>query len=160
MRKFICEIMNILLSPYSHKLPSGNPSPKNYPYWPELVKLLQDGGHNLFQVGKGDEPALVDAVAMGLPMRELIKLLNWCDLFISVDNFFHHFAHHYGKRGIVLWGPSNPLIFGYPEHVNLFSDKKYFRPDQFGLWESCVVNKEAFVTPELVMATLRTEIII
>lgn len=146
--------MKILLSPYSSKLKNGKPNPKNYPYWPELVKLLQDAEHNLVQAGGRNEVPLIFNVAFNCEMHKLREFLDWCDVFISVDNFFHHFAHHYGKRGIVLWGPSNPMIFGYPEHVNLVADKKYFRPDQFGQWESCALNNDAFVKPNEVMKAI------
>lgn len=139
--------MRIIISPYSQKLRGKlTENPKNYPWWPELIQLLQ--GNELIQVGVGDEPRLIGcAHEFNLSYPKLKELLLSCDLFFSVDNFFPHFAHHYGKHGVVLWGPSNPEIFGYSQNLNLYKDKSYFRPDQFGLWESCERIEEAFVSP-------------
>jgi hypothetical protein len=59
-----------------------------------------------------------------------------------------------GKPGIVLWGQSDPLIFGHPENNNLLKDRKYLREKQFWWWEQCDYNAEAFVRPEEIIKHL------
>jgi len=78
-------------------------------------------------------------------LKELVKQTNF---FISVENFFPHFCHHYGRSGAVIFSRSDPKIFGYPENLNLLKDKKYLRSDQYGLWESCERQEDAFLAPE------------
>lgn len=175
--------MKIIISPYSRKLrEKETPHPKNYPYWKELIDLMRkgvtlyqsesekrkaEGTHlegtsgyvypEIIQIGVDGEEKLVENCQFGLCSKDLIDLCNTMDAFISVENFFPHFVHHNfkDKRGIVLFGKSDPEIFGYPENINLLKDQKYLRWDQFGPWEACEFQKEAFVEPPGVMEALK-----
>jgi len=143
--------MKILIAPWSKKMRpdwKGAPeiNPKNYPSWVELINLLKD--HHIIQIGVEGEDKLVDDFRSGLNLFQLKDLLKEVDLFISVDSFLPHLAHTVQKTGIVLWGPSNPKFFGYEENKNLLKDNKYLRPDQFGVWEQCKYDPDAFVSPE------------
>jgi len=75
---------------------------------------------------------------------------------MSVDSFFQHYCWSLGKPGVVLWGQSDPVIFGHPENVNLLKDRDYLREKQFWLWEQCGFRAEAFVTPDEVLEALKT----
>jgi ADP-heptose:LPS heptosyltransferase len=138
----------IIISPYAQKLRNGKNNPKNYPWWPELVKHLDQP---VVQVGVKGEQQLVDDFRTNLPMTELAKLVKECATWISVDSFFQHFCWDLKKPGIVLWSQSDPNIFGHPENVNLLKDRKYLRKEQFWLWEQCDYKKEAFVDPQTVL---------
>lgn len=143
--------MKIIISPFSKPLrDTTNRNPKNYAYWPQLLCLLQEDGHEVIQVGTSNETTLAEDGYFNMSLIKLRELLQTADCFISVDNFFHHFAHFYGIRGIVLFSKSDPEIFGYRENVNLLKNRKYLRPDQFGIWESCRYEIDAFVAPEVV----------
>lgn len=140
--------MKIIISPYSKKLrEKDTPHPKNYPFWPELVQLLE--GHEIIQVGVKGETELVPNCKFNLPTPELIDLCKDADTFISVENFFPHFVNYNfpDKRGIVIFSKSDPEIFGYPQNINYIKDKKYLRYDQFGPWEYTDFIKEAFPEP-------------
>jgi ADP-heptose:LPS heptosyltransferase len=63
----------------------------------------------------------------------------------------HHLAHTVGKKGIVLFSQSDPKHFGYEENINLYKDKKFFRQNQFDIWEFANYNKDAFVEPEVIL---------
>lgn len=149
------KIILSLLSRYTHL--KKRPSPKNYPYILQLVRLLKQNGFETIQVGT-DKEIDYDCTERydNLKMSELLALLEQSCTFISVDNFFHHFAYYYNRRGVVLWGQSNPNLFGYKEHINLFTDKKYFRKDkdQYGFWEEAPYISESFVEPEDVLISL------
>lgn len=140
--------MRILIAPFCKYMRNGKDHPKNFPYWHNLVQLLSNAGHELIQIGIEGEEQLVPDFRKGLSFKELKDLIMECDLFISVDTWLQHAAHHYGKRGIVIFGQSDPAIFGYPENVNLLKDKKYLRKNQFWLWEQAEYNRDAFVTAE------------
>jgi ADP-heptose:LPS heptosyltransferase len=145
----------IIISPYSRQLRDGRKdNPKNYPYWNELVELILDTypKQTIIQVGiTGEEQIRNTKMMINLSLNELKNLIKICDIWISIDNFFHHLASSVGKRGIVLFGVSDPLIFGNPENINILKDRKYLRKDQFIYYEDTKYNPEAFVKPEKVM---------
>jgi len=134
----------IIISPYAQKLRNGNNNPKNYPWWPELISLIKEP---IVQVGVEGETQLVDDFRKNLSLEELKSLVLECRTWISVDSFFQHFAWDLNKYGVVLWGQSDPLIFGHPENTNLLRERKYLREKQFWLWEQCEYNADAFMIP-------------
>lgn len=131
--------------------------PKNYPHWNRLVPLLKRLGEPIIQVGSGYESVLpgIEDHRLNLPLKQLAELIQRCKTWISVDSFFQHYAWHLGKRGVVLWGQSDPIIFGHPENINLLKDRKYLREKQFWLWEQTSYLPEAFVQPEEVLNAVR-----
>ena len=138
----------IIISPYAQKLRNGKNNPKNYPWWSELIKLLDQ---HIVQIGVQGEQQLVDDFRTNMPLTELAELVKECKTWIGVDSFFQHFCWDLKKPGIVLWSQSDPNIFGHPENINLLKDRKYLRKEQFWLWEQCEYNKDAFVDPNEVM---------
>lgn len=141
--------MKIVISPYSQKLRNGKENPKNWPYWNQIISELNKS-HNLIQIGVEGEKKLTEDCRFNLLVPELVKLANEMDLFISVDNFAHHFFHYQKKYGIVIFTQSDPKLFGYKENINLV-DEKYLRTDQYGQWESCEYKKEAFIHPDNIL---------
>ena len=141
----------IIISPYSRKLRNGKPNPKNYPWWPELIKLLREKNNYVVQVGvKGEKEFEVDEVQFSKPLAELITLLNECDNWISVDNFFQHLAYVHNKPGIVIFGQSDPNIFGHKENTNILKDRNYLRALPFDIWERIEQTDECFVEPKII----------
>ena len=141
----------ILIAPYSKPLRTGGDNPKNYPYWKELILLIKE---EIIQIGTDHEEQLVPEFRRNLPLGDLRYLIGECRTWISVDSFFQHLAWDCGKKGIVLFGPSDPLIFGHPENINLLKDRSYLREKQFWWWEQCEYRKEAFVKPAEVLKYL------
>jgi ADP-heptose:LPS heptosyltransferase len=110
---------------------------KSYPYWEELLVLLKD-----FEIKE---------VVGILSEEELIELINWCDIWVSIDSFMQHLvAFHNLKPGIVLWGKSNPKMFGYKTNSNLLGDIKNLRKDQFVWWKDIKSDPNDFVLPSIV----------
>jgi ADP-heptose:LPS heptosyltransferase len=134
----------VIIAPFSKKLRNEKANPKNYPYWPELIELLKKK-YELVQIGIKGEPELAANVKYDLPMFELQDRLKNCSFWISVDSFLPHLAEHVGKRGVVIWGVSDPLIFGYSTNLNILKDRKYLRPNQFDIWETQEFNKDVFL---------------
>lgn len=141
----------IVISPYAKRLINGKQNPKNYPYWKELIALIDEP---IVQVGVIGEEQLVPDFRTNLPISELRKLIGECRTWVSCDSFFQHLAWDEGKPGIVLWGVSDPLIFGHPENVNLLKDRSYLAPNQFLWWEQTEHKNERFVEPKEVLAYL------
>ena len=146
----------IIIAPYAQKLRNGKENPKNYPYWELLVQELQKTMH-VVQVGITGEKQLVPDFRTNLPIAALRELLWQCKTWIGVDSFFQHLAWDEGVSGIVLWGPSDPLIFGHPENINLLKDRSYLTENQFLWWESTEHKNDRFVKPIEVLAYLNKE---
>jgi hypothetical protein len=143
----------IIIAPYAQKLRTGKENPKNYPYWKELVYELQKTMH-VVQVGVEGEDQLVPDFRKNLPISELRKLLQECRTWISCDSFLQHLGWDEGKKGIVLWGPSDPLVFGHPENINLLKDRSHLVENQFIWWEATEHKNERFVEPKEVVEHL------
>ena len=108
---------------------------KSYPFWDKLLLLLE--GHEVKEI-KGF-----------LSEQEIKDLINWSDIWCSIDSFLQHFvAYNKLKGGIVIWGLSDPDVFGYKNNINLLKDKKHLRKDQFLWWRDIPNYPEAFVSPE------------
>ena len=144
----------ILISPWSRQLKDNSYNPKNYPYWPAVIKGLEDE-YDFIQIGVPGEEKLTEDFRVGLPLAEVKKLVLSCDAWISVDNFLPHLAHLLGKPGIAIWGISDPLIFGYPENKNLLKSRKNLRENQFYVWDGLKYDKNVFVDADVVIKAVR-----
>lgn len=142
----------IVISPYAQKLRNGKQNPKNYPFWKELIEMIDEP---IVQVGVKGETQLVDDFRVNLPISELRKLIQKCRIWISCDSFIQHLGWDEGKPGIVLWSVSDPLIFGHKENINLLKDRKYLAENQFLWWDRIEHQEERFVSPNEVIEYLR-----
>jgi ADP-heptose:LPS heptosyltransferase len=132
-------------------MPDGKPNPKNYPFWPELIKLIDEP---IVQIGIESEDQLVPDFRKSLSIAELKDLLKECRTWISCDSFFQHLAWSEKKQGIVLWSITDPIIFGHPENINLLKNRSYLSPKQFVWMSEQSLNLDAFVSPEEVITNL------
>lgn len=141
----------IIIAPFARPLRNGEVNPKNYPFWKELISLINEP---IVQVGRSDEERLVSDCRFDLPLDELKNLIFECRTWISIDSFFQHYCWSLNKPGIVLWGQSDPVIFGHPENTNLLKDRSYLREKQYWLWEQCEYKTDCFVRPKEVLRYL------
>jgi hypothetical protein len=143
----------IIISPFSKKLKDNKRNAKDYPYWDQVIEKLKQMEFHIIQVGINGEQLLdnVDEYFMGKSFDELKSKVMECDCWISVDNFFPHFCHFIKKYGIVLWGKSDPDIFGYPENINLLLDRKFLRKNQYLIWDYESYDEKVFVLPDVVI---------
>ena len=157
----------IIISPYSSKIPEVEDAvctqnPKNYPHWKNLVKGLKKLGFYVIQIGVQGERKIegVDEYLFNLKMKELKNLLDSVFSWISVDNFFPHFAHLYGKTGFAIYGPSDPEIWGYPENVNLVKSEEYQikGKEAFLWWRWVRENREAFLEPKEILKIIENHL--
>lgn len=147
----------VLISPFAQNLRNGAENPKNYPYWDELLALINKEQIKITQIGSSKDKQLpfVDSFLVNEKFLNIKNLIKEHDTWISVDSFIQHLNHYYDKKpGIVIWSQSDPKIFGYDENVNILKHRKYLREKQFWLWEQCQYNKEAYVNPTVVHTAL------
>lgn len=156
----ICLKNFCIISPYSSKLPNGQENAKNYPYWEEVVVFLKSKGLLVVQIGVKGERLIsnsVDEFLTNLSFAEILDLLNQCVIWLAVDNFLQHLARFTNplKPGIVIWGKSDPLIFGYKENINVLKGRKYLRKNQFDFWVNEPYDYNVFVKPKVIIRILQ-----
>lgn len=147
----------ILISPYSARLHNGLQSPKNYPYWKQLVALLNRDGWEVIQIGTKDEDRIpgVGQFVQNWPFDKLVDLVRECETWIAVDNFFPHFCnYHRLQPGVVIFGPSDPSIFGYHQNTNVLRSRESLRPHQYGSWTEWHHDPAAFPYAENILPHL------
>lgn len=142
----------IVISPYAKKLTNGKENPKNFPYWKELVAMIDEP---VVQIGITGETQICTDFRQNLPIEELKKLLKECRTWISCDSFFQHLGWSEGKYGNVIWSISDPLIFGHPENNNLLKDRSFLADNQFLWWESHEFDANRFLTAKQVFQAIR-----
>ncbi len=157
----------VIISPFSRKTHlTAKESPKNAPreLWKTIIDDLRAKGIKTTQLGvDGEEDLLTNEFIKNAAPSELLILLKQADLSISVDNWLPHFCHFYKiNKNIVLWGKSNPEIFGYQEFTNLYKDKKYFRigREQYKYWQDVEYQPEAFVSSQVVLIEIYNKLCI
>ena len=141
--------MKILIHPYSNNY--DNKNAKNYPFWNELIYNLSKE-HEINQIGIEEPLKNITHFYKNISFKNIKKVIEENDLWISIDSFLPHYCKCYNlKSGIVLWGTSDPNIFGYKENRNLLKHRKYLRKNQFLTWHNEKENPDAFVDYEIVM---------
>lgn len=143
----------IIISPFSQKMRNGKVNPKSYPYWNSLLSLIKD--KHIIQIGVEGEQKLTEDVRFNLPIKEIERLVKGCDYWISVDTFLQHLAQRVGKKGVVIFGPSDPNIFGYPNNVNILKNRSVLRKAQFDIWESETFDPSRFLNAEEVYEIIK-----
>lgn len=143
----------IIISPWAKNLLNGQLNPKSpkITWWNELISLIKEP---IIQIGLSGEQQLVQNFKQNLPINKLCELLQECRTFITIDSFFQHLAWDQEKSGIVIWGQSDPKIYGHEIHTNLLKDEKYLMSDQFLMWELIPYREDCFVLPKEVIKYL------
>jgi ADP-heptose:LPS heptosyltransferase len=90
--------------------------------WKELVENLKKSGFLVFQAGISGEDKIdgCDKYLFDLDYRLIIAIMNRCITWVSVDSFLNHAGYAIGKPGVVLFGSTNPKIFGHDDNINLY----------------------------------------
>lgn len=148
-------IVTILYAPFAARMPqlNGTGSPKSYPFAKALAEIIVPR-HTLIQLGGEEDEQLIPDFRKNLSFDEVGELISTCDTAICVDSYLQHHCWYLNKKAIVLWGISDPLIFGHQLHLNLLKDRSFLRPNQFDLYYSNEHRPEAFIGPDEVLKAL------
>jgi len=146
----------IVISPWSKELRDKSYNPKNYPNWPKVIEDLAKDW-DIIQIGVDGEEQLTNDFRKNLSLKKIKELITdaRCYTWISGDNFLPHLMHLVKKPGIVLFGISDPNIFGYKENMNLLKARKYLREHQFQIWDGLKYDPNVFVTADRVIEAVR-----
>ena len=93
-----------------------------FEYWDEVVAeltkkydVIQIGGRNEEQI-----PGVTTYLLGGCSPRQSLALVKNCLTYVGVDSFIVHGGAAVGKKGIGLYGRSNPFIAGHEINTNLW----------------------------------------
>ena len=146
--------MFIVLSPYSRKLNGIKNNPKNYPWWERVISEINC---SVVQIGRASETRLKGTCEFleDLSFKDIENLITKSNLWVSVDNFLPHLANCINSSGVVIWGQSDPSIFGYSHNKNLLKSRGCLRQDQFAKWTGVEYKEDVFVSPTEVVKVIR-----
>ena len=151
--------MRVAVAPFAARLPSGIPNAKNWPWFKELFTMMPDD--EFIQLGTNGEDRIEGAAQFiqGFPLEKLEQVIRDCDTWLSVDSWLPHFcATMRLQSGVVIWGQSNPKIWGYKHNINLLKSKEFLREFQYAPWWDIPYNENAFISPEVVVDALHGQL--
>lgn len=85
----------------------------------QIVNRLISKGYGVGLVQHENFSTLDGAERVFYNLRAVLSLLKHCDGFIGVDSFLHHAAAGMNKKGVVIWGGTDPKKLGYKCQRNL-----------------------------------------
>jgi len=144
---------------------------KNYPteLAEELVKKIREKYKcNVVNFAIPNENKINGTIELQMPYRSWFALLNESETFISIDSTLQHAGAAIKKHGYVLWGGTDPKMYGYEMHANITGEcenihcsRPYFVPS------SDIVNNQVFdcptkkcmkISPDKIMSKLKFDI--
>jgi hypothetical protein len=69
------------------------------------------------------EAEISGVVQMDFNARIWSGLVRECATFLAIDSSLQHMSAFFEKKGVVMWGATNPLTFGWPHNMNLENNK-------------------------------------
>lgn len=91
--------------------------------WEELVLMLKD--FTILQLRLPHEPRLKGVIDVaGIPIREAIAMIKYSKCFVGIDSCFPHAIYSFQVPAVILFGPSSPVIWGYPRNKNIYKHEK------------------------------------
>ena len=115
--------------------------------WKKLISLLNKD-FDIVQVGGPNEERIegITTYLMGqTTIRQTMALVKNSLTFVSIDSFINHVGPAVNKSGVVLFGRSNPYIFGHNMNVNVWVDDSCEFGDLFcGRPQSYWADRELF----------------
>jgi len=169
----------VLIQPYAanHISNPSNQMTKNKDWfldlWEELISKLADD-YAIVQVGGKNEKELKGvswSLVGSTSIRQTAALVHECKFFISIDSVIQHIGCAVNKKGIVLFGRSDPKTFGHNSNLNIYVEgsctnlfcgrpQSYFGDYCFenGMvkpWECKKRSCMKAITPELVVKKIK-----
>jgi hypothetical protein len=144
--------MRIAILPFTNSKP-GKSNAKNYHRWPEVVRMLKVAGHHTTQIAISEDDDIgCDGRIVNPNHDKIVETLSQHDTWATIDSFLQHLAAAFtpDKVGTVVFGPSDPRIFGHGHNNNVIAQPTRLREDQFAFWHDVKHDPEAFPTPEAV----------
>lgn len=88
--------------------------------WRELVSKIN--GVDFIQIGKKNDTKIEGCIDMRgkTSLREAFSIVKYSKLIVAVDSVWNHVSNAVDTKGIILWGPGNPVVWGYASNINIY----------------------------------------
>jgi ADP-heptose:LPS heptosyltransferase len=91
--------------------------------WGELIERLKVLGYTVIQLGSKDEEVLPGVKKVTTKnLIDLAYVLQHSLIHVDNEGGLVHLAHSVGTRSVVMFGPTNPTLYGYVDNINLYKD--------------------------------------
>jgi ADP-heptose:LPS heptosyltransferase len=80
------------------------------------------------QITLNTEPQLKNVQVTNMPSRLLFPLVKYAAAFVAIDGFVNHVSAAFDKKGVVLWGGTDPSRLGYTKNTNMLIKYKCSKP--------------------------------
>lgn len=110
-----------LNNPIALHLTPGFSQNKQWPLqnYESLIRACPD--YTFVQIGMASEQRISGSIDLrGLPLRDSFATLQQCTAFVGPDSGLAHAAGAFKMPAIVLFGPSNPVIWGHTQSHNIY----------------------------------------
>jgi ADP-heptose:LPS heptosyltransferase len=89
--------------------------------WEKLARQLSSDGATVVLAGRRSAQYIRGCYSLlGLTtVRQIVSLAGHFDVVVTSDSFLMHIAHLRNIPAVVLWGPTDHRIYGYPKQVHL-----------------------------------------
>lgn len=92
--------------------------------WGELIKRIKDSGYSIIQLGNIHDINLPGVKKVCCDnLIDLMYVLSESLMHISNEGGLVHLAHAVGTKSAVLFGPTTPTLYGYPDNINIYPFK-------------------------------------
>ena len=143
------------IHPFTHPV-------KMYPYWTYLSILLKEKGHIVKQLKFLNEPAVNNVEIVDNPSHikivELLKDKN--SYLISNDSFIPHLLNYHlpNKKSFVLFGVTDPKIYGYSQNINILKSNNFLLPNQFLNLDKLKSDKNIWPEPIFILEIIEKNV--
>ncbi|HWK03637.1 MAG TPA: glycosyltransferase family 9 protein [Puia sp.] len=88
--------------------------------WENLIRTMPD--YTFIQLGLPDEEKIDGAVDFRgkTSIREAFAVIKYSSGFMGINSSLSHVSNAFNIPGVVLFGASNPEIWGHPNHTNIY----------------------------------------
>jgi hypothetical protein len=130
---------------------------KEYPlaHWQAVVDALRADGALLEFSSDGSPLRGTEVIQPWPSLRQAAALMRRCDCAISIDSFQAHLAAAVGTPAVVLFGPTNPAVWGHPTSHCLRTSRCPVCADTPRLRECARRRCMEEIPPELVVERVR-----
>lgn len=95
----------------------------------KLINLMKESypTHKILNMALPNEPQYENAIPVQAPYMVFHELLKESDGFIGCDSLLNHFSISANKKGVVIWGSTRWVNFGYTQNqnVNCFMENEW-----------------------------------
>lgn len=89
--------------------------------WQELIYKLDKDGYSVIQLGDDSDKSLSNIRKIKCEnIIDLMYVLKFSDLHITNEGGLVHLAHAVNTKSVVLFGPTTPRLYGYPDNINIY----------------------------------------